>query len=86
MTDTEGLGDNYDDIESLLDDFVELSSKFDHWTEHNGEYWIEGDQAIYGPGLTQRLLEFGYIPASCSGGQLIVTPLRVSFETDLLSS
>lgn len=86
MTDSESLRDSYDDIEHLLNDFVKLSSNFDHWEEHDGEYWVEGDQAIYGPGLTRRLLELGYVPASCSGGQLIVSPISTSLDTDLVSS
>jgi len=86
MTDSDGLRDSYDDIEHLLDDFVELSSSFDQWEEHDGEYWIEGDRAVYGPGLTRRLLKLGYVPTSCSGGQLIVSPVDISLDTDLLSS
>ena len=60
--------DSYDDIESLLDDCVEHSSRFDHWEKHGEDYWLEGDNAGFGSGLTRRLLKLGYIPASCSGG------------------
>ncbi|MFC7007766.1 hypothetical protein [Halalkalicoccus salilacus] len=85
MTDADDLRDSYDDIKHLLDDFVELFSNFDHWEEHDGEHWIEGDRAIYGPELTRRLLKLGYVPASCSGGRLVVSPIDISLDTDFLS-
>lgn len=74
----DGLRESYNDVESLLNDVVESTSRFDYWEKLDEKYCLEGDRAGYGTGLTRRLLELGYVPASCSGSQMIIAPIRLS--------
>jgi len=76
-----GLRTSIDDVETLLDDVVANVSRYDYWEQHDTDYRLEGDESGYGRDLIRRPLDLGYIPASCSGGQLIIWPLHLSVDT-----
>ena len=72
---------SFEEIEAYLDHIVDSTSRFDSWEKHGDEYWFEGDTAGFGETFVDQVLEFGYVPKSCSGGQLIIAPLEVSIAT-----
>ena len=75
MTATD-LADSYDSIEALLDDVVGKNPRFDGWEDLGIQYRITGSSIAFGSEFTNRSLKLGYVPSSCTGTELILTPIQ----------
>lgn len=68
----------YDNIEQYLDHAVSDLQMLHSWKEvGDNEFLIEGDGIRFGQGFTKKVLQFGYIPKSCTENELRLAPLTV---------